>query len=209
MQFVLLGVLGADGVSLGGRWCVWQQADRDATIVEMRHEIQVLRDQNDALEQYGRRNCLRASGISDTEEDTTAAVIKLANDVLKIDPPLEEHHINVSHRLPKPHNAPATLPHPIIIRFNRKTDRDRVIKERKELKEYNENAAVKIYINEDLTSTRARLFSIVRSQQEKNNLAQAWTYNGNIKIKTITGVIKSIKSMSDLKACLPDVNLES
>ena len=46
-----------------------QLADRDSTIAGMKQEIQELRDHNDALEQYGRRNCLRISGISDTEEN--------------------------------------------------------------------------------------------------------------------------------------------
>ena len=40
-----------------------------------------------------------------------------------------------------------------------------------------------MYINEDLTSTRARLFSTVRTLQKKRHFDQAWTYNGNVKVK--------------------------
>ena len=65
-----------------------QVADRDNTIAQMRQEIQELQYQNDALEQYGRRNCLRVTGISGTEEDTTAVVVQLANEILKVDPPI-------------------------------------------------------------------------------------------------------------------------
>ena len=61
--------------------------DRDATIAQLRNEVQRLEDAHDALEQHGRRHCLRVSGISDAEDDTTAAVVSLANTVLKVQPP--------------------------------------------------------------------------------------------------------------------------
>ena len=179
-----------------------QVADRDNTIAEMRQEIQELQYRNDALEQYGRRNCLRVTGISDTEEDTTAAVVQLANEILKVDPPIAPQDINNSHRLPKPRNAPADQPHPIIIRFTRKADRDRVLKERKELKKFNEDKLVKIYINEDLTTTRARLFAAARNHQKNGRLQQVWTFNGNIKVKTLTGVVRNIKYLNDINSCL-------
>ena len=179
-----------------------QVADRDNTIAQMKDEIQELRYQNDALEQYGRRNCLRITGISDAEEDSTATVVTLANEVLKIDPPIDPRDINNSHRLPKPRNAPADQPHPIIVRFTRKVDRDRVLKGRKELKNFNEDKLVKTYINEDLTTTRARLFAAARAQQKSGRLQQVWTFNGNVKVKTLTGVVKDIRFINDINGCL-------
>ena len=77
----------------------------DATNTELRSEVQLLHDDLDALEQHGRRHSLRISGISMTEEDITAAVVKLANEVLEIAPPLSTKDISVSHRLRKPRNA--------------------------------------------------------------------------------------------------------
>ena len=38
-------------------------SDRDAAIANLQAEVKVLRQDNDALEQYGRRNNLRISGI--------------------------------------------------------------------------------------------------------------------------------------------------
>ena len=55
-------------------------ADRDATIAQLQGEVRGLRLQNDALEQYGRRSSLRITGISEDHEDTTAAVLNLANE---------------------------------------------------------------------------------------------------------------------------------
>ena len=67
-----------------------QVADRDATIAQLRDDVAELHDKHDALEQHGRRNCLRVAGVNDTEEDTIAAVVKLANEVLKVQPPLTD-----------------------------------------------------------------------------------------------------------------------
>ena len=184
-----------------------QVADRDATIAQLRDDVPELHDKHDALEQYGRRNCLRVAGVSDTEEDTTAAVVKLANEVLKVQPPLTEQDINNSHRLPKPRNSPNDQPCPIIIRFNRKTDRDRVLKNRKNLKAFNNDRPIKIYMYEDLTTQRAKLFSVGRSLLKDKHIEQVWTFNGNIKIKTLSGHVKSIQNMKDYKACLPNVNI--
>ena len=147
---------------------------------------------------YGRRNCLRVTGISDTEEDTMAAVVQLANEILKVDPPIAPQDINSSHRLPKPRNAPAAQAHPIIIRFTLKADRDRVLKERKELKKFNEDKLVKIYISEDLTTPRARLFAVARTHQKNGRLQQVCTFNGNIKVKTH----RNIKYLNYINSCM-------
>ena len=86
-------------------------ADRDATIVNLRGEIQRVREDHDALEQYGRRNNLRVSGIPepnlqpDQTEDTTTAMVELAKEVLKVHPPLQNSDIEVSHRLRKVHHC--------------------------------------------------------------------------------------------------------
>ena len=80
-------------------------ADRDDTIAQFQGEVRGLRLQYDALEQYGRYSSLRITGISETCEDTTAAVVALANDVLQLDPKLEEKDIDISHRLRKPRSA--------------------------------------------------------------------------------------------------------
>ena len=88
-----------------------------------------------------------------------------------------------------------------------KTDRYRVISERRTLKKYNEDNPKEIYINEDLTTYRARLFKTTRSLQARKNFKQAWTYNGNIKVTTQNGVVKPISTIDDIKALLPDVDL--
>lgn len=181
--------------------------DRDATIKDLKSEVRDLREANDALEQYGRRHSLRISGIDESKEDTTAAVVELANDVLELDPPLDPKDIDVSHRLAKPRNAKPEEPRPVIVRFMTRTDRYRILADRRKLKNFNENRPIKIYINEDLTRARARLFSTVRRIQKKGHFEQCWTTNGNIKVKDLNGRVQAIKNVDDIKACLPNVDL--
>ena len=181
--------------------------ERDATIEQLQGEVRQLRLQNDALEQYDRRSSLRITGISEDQEGSTKAVVDLANVVLELDPPLQEQDIGVSHRIKKPLNAPEGEPRPIIVRFMTRTDRYRVLSERKTLKKYNEDNRKKIYINEDLTTYHARLFKTTRSLQARKYFKQAWTYIGNTRVTTPSGVVKPISTIDDIKAPLPDANL--
>ena len=196
---------------------------RDTEIKTLRGEIESLRADNDALEQYGRRGSLRISGIDEKHgENVTPAIVQIA-DMLQLDPPLQECDIDVSHRLAKPKGAKPEEPRPVIVRFMTRKDRRRVIAGRGQLKSHNEKAdksnvkfyngergaiyTPKIYINEDLTTRRAILFSIARNMQKDKHFAQAWTYNGNIKVKTNNDVIKPISCRDDFVKLCPDVDL--
>ena len=183
-------------------------AERDATIAALQSDIQQLREDHDALEQYGRRNGLRVSGIPEHDgEDTTTAIVNLANDVLKVEPPLHRDDISISHRLKKPRTARRDEPAPIIVRFLRRTDRNRVIRERKKLKGHNQDEDTRIYVNEDLTTRRAQLFAKVRALQKKRHFKQTWTYNGSVKVMLPNGEVKNIANETTIQALLPNVDL--
>ena len=77
-------------------------SDRDPTIAALHSEVQVLQEDYDVLEQYGRRNGLRISCIPEQDaDDTTTAIVELANNVLKLEPPLQREDFSISHRLKK------------------------------------------------------------------------------------------------------------
>ena len=183
-------------------------ASRDATIQELREEVNELRVANDALDQYGRRANLRISGISESwEENTTEAIMDIANNVLKLDPPLQEADIDVSHRLSKPKSAAPEDPRPVIVRFMTRKDRCRMISRRSVLKAHHEGGGPKLYVNEDLTAYRAGLFSTARRMQKAKHFSQVWTYNGSIKVKSTQGVVHSIASYDDLGKLCPGVDI--
>ena len=189
--------------------------DKDAVITDLQTEIQKLRDDHDSLEQYGRWNNLRISGVpepkleSEEVEDTTATIVNLANSALKLDTPLQVSDVEVSHRLRKPRYAKDGDPRPIIVRFRSKYERYHVISNRRHMKDYNDENSTNIYINEDLTASRAKLFSRVRQLQKKKYFNQAWTYNGTIRVKDLQGMVKTISNTDDIQTCLPNVDLSA
>ena len=75
------------------------------------------------------------------------------------------------------------------------------------MKDYNDENSTRIYINEDLTASRAKLISTVRQLQKKKYSNQAWTYNGTIRVKDMQGMVKIISNTDDIKTCLPNVDL--
>ena len=101
------------------------------------------------------------------------------------------------------------LSKPSIRRWFGTPSRSLTWKNRKHLKAVNIGKPVKIYINEDLTTQRAKLFSVGRSLLKDKHIEQVWTFNDNIKIKTLSGHVKSIQNMNDFKACLPNVNIRT
>ena len=180
---------------------------RDASINKLQLELSDLHMKYDALEQHGRRSSVRISGIPESEVDTDEAVVAIANDLLQLQPPLAARDIDVSHRLPSRRDS--AEPRAVIVRFMMRKDRARFIAARKKLHPVNETRQHKLYINEDLTTFRAQLFSATRSQQKKGHIEQAWTFNGNIKIKDRRGQVKSIFSLDQLRKAIPEVNPNS
>ena len=102
-------------------------ADRDASGAQMRDDITDLQDKKDPIEQYECRNCLHIAGVSNPE-NTTAAVVQLGNEVLKVQPLLDKQDINNSHNLPKRRNFHNDHSCHIIKWFTWTTDRDHVLK---------------------------------------------------------------------------------
>ena len=194
-----------------------QLMDRDAKIASLHVEVQKLREDNDALEQYGRRNNLRISGLPEPRleegqaEDTTGMIVDLANDILKLDPLLQTTDIEVSHRLKQRRNAKEGEPRPVIVRFRSKQERFRFISNRKNLKAHNDDQdnPFKIYVNEDLTYMRAKLFSTVRLLHKRKYFSQVWTYSGGIRVKDLQGTVKTIANTGDIQKLLPDIDLSS
>ena len=128
---------------------------------------------------------------------------------MELNPPLKPEDINISRRLNKPQGARQEESRLVIVRFMTKTAGYRVIADRKRLKKYNEENNIKIYINDDLTTYRAKLFGLVRKLLKNNHFSQRWTYNGNIRVKDREDRIKSAPSFEAIKDLLPNVDIEN
>lgn len=152
-----------------------------------------LKNEVDALEQYGRRSLIRISGIPEPAEegDTTENVRKIISD---IDPRYEITDIIRSHRVGKPNEqAAAVVKHrQIIVRLSDPGVTFRILKCGKNLKE---NSWYRhVYINEDLTVPRSTICYHARLLVKRRKAKNIWTTNGKISLKDTIGEIHNIST---------------
>lgn len=115
----------------------------------------------DDMEQYSKRTCLTFTGNKEEkEENTDNTIINIVNKVVLKG---TGHNIDIS-RIDHSHRVGPTIhgkPRAIIVRFISYRDRDLVYLNKKNLKSYNNSPSNnnKVFINEALIRTRAKLFA--------------------------------------------------
>ena len=132
---------------------------------------------NDKLEQYSRKENLCISGIAEETNETDgileAKIIELAGDM---GVELKSEDISVAHRIGKPKEGGR----PVIVRFCQRKKKNEVMRNKKKLK----GKERKVYVNEDLTSLRAKMMKVTKEQESVKNVATrdgsilAWMYSG-------------------------------
>ena len=170
-------------------------AEQKAEITALKSESSDLKNTSlkeiekiDNLEQYGRRQNLEIAGIPVQDgEDTNAVVMEVAK-LLDVD--ILPSHISTSHRLPKKigQNGNVIRTPPIIVRFTNRDIRNKLCANRKhtrtlDLKKFSVNDTKKIFINENLTQSRKRLFWKTKQRAKNENWKYYWTHNGSILAK--------------------------
>ena len=161
--------------------------------------VQELQLKIDDLEQYSRRSCVRVSGVSETDgENVTAIVMDLAN---RIHADVTPRDIDRSHRVGSKFdrnrdNGNRRKDRDIIVKFTNSSARLEFLKGRKALREQK----AKVFINEDLTSSRMELAFECRELKRSNpsRVIKTWTYNGNVFVQDKDGKKTKIMSKSDL-----------
>ena len=156
---------------------------RDETInklqsetIKLKQEISRMKKDNDSLEQFTRKDNLIISGIPasfaervegnestrESSTDTTDKVIKLCKDHLNCE--ITPDDISTAHRLSG--NASAQ----ILVRFVRRSVRDKVYNARFGLKGFNStrSAREKVFINEDLSPFSRSIFSAAWKAKGRN-----------------------------------------
>ena len=152
----------------------------------------------DQLEQHGRRDSLRVSGIPEAaESDNTDAAILSICAAIKVDPPVQPVDIAVSHRVGK---TVAGKRRQMFVKFATRNVRERVFRAKKNIKtEREENESLKnIYTNEDLTQHRANLARKPRLCKTNHTILDTWTIYGKIMIKDLHGHVKIINNEQEL-----------
>ena len=103
--------------------------------------------------------------------------------VLKTEVPPDQ--ISTSHRLPINPNSKISKTPPIIVRFVNRVIRNKLYANRKLTRSANLNkfsvaGTEKIYLNENLTQIRKKLFWKTKQKAKQMNYRYIWTTNGNI-----------------------------
>lgn len=128
----------------------------------------------DRLEQYSRRENVRIRGIPCNDgEDTTKLVLDLAKEC---GVEMSKNDISTSHRLQAKNNSTA----PVIVRFVRKEMKIELMRAKKVLKAKKKQ----IFIDEDLTPLRARMYHSLRKDPD---ISAVWTRDGRLHCIATTG----------------------
>ena len=167
---------------------------------QLQQRIQQIETAADNSEQYSRRNCLRISGIQETDaENTDDLVLNLAR---SIDVELSLGDIDRSHRLGRPGNATGDTPRPrdIVVKFVSYRSRAKFYKARVLTKNRGYRG---VFINEHLTRSRGKLLYLARRLVKSRQLNSAWTSDGVVLIRHLDDTVRRITSETDLPAYVP------
>ena len=133
-----------------------------------------IEQQLDCIKQTSRENNVR---IVDMPENNEKDLKKQVVDLLSI-PDITEQDIQSSYRLGKPKEGKAR---DVIVKFVSKQKRDIFYSKRKSTPKGSDNK--KVFINEDLTQFRSKLFFDARRLVKTKKLHSTWTQEGNVIIK--------------------------
>jgi len=165
-------------------------AAKDQEIAELKQRSSVLEDRCDAIEQYSRRNTVRIRGIPEDPKvdnvagNTDSVVIEVVKAKMGID--IFENDIIRCHRIGK---AGDGIQRDIIVKFICHRKKTQLMGARKKL------AGSGIFINEDLTSLRAKLSYKVRCLKRQKQLQDTWIYDGVVFAKLLDN--KVVKMTTD------------
>ena len=176
-------------------------------------QVRDLNGKVDDLEQYGRRMCIRISGVPEMQDENVNDLVMKVRDEIHAN--VTRHDIDRAHRVGRKDDSGKTdgrddditdgqetaaktvsRSRDIIVKFTNSTARLEFLKGRKALREMKAN----IFINEDLTASRMKLaFQCRDLKRDKNSsVSKTWVFGGNVFVQDTGGVKHKILTLSDL-----------
>ena len=173
---------------------------RDDRIKTLESKVAALEQEADKGEQYSRRMNLRFTGIPENEgttnENTKDKILDIINQDMCPDAQIRPEQIEICHRLGvKTDRNGRPKQRAIIVRFGSGNTRDAVYRARFTLKK---RSGPKVFVNEDLTLTRAALAFHTRQLKKKGKVMDCWTAAGKVMVKDNNGRVIHITSESEL-----------
>lgn len=158
--------------------------------------VETLELKCDRAEQYSRRNCLRLSGVSESDDEIVDnSVLEIA---AAIDANITIFEIDRSHRLGKPRlssNSSKNKPRDIIIKLTSYRSRQILLKHKSKLKDKGYKG---VFLSESLTTARDNVFFQARKLVKDKEVSSAWTSDGTIIVKDNNLKIHRLESQHDL-----------
>ena len=144
--------------------------------IEIDKEIATRKDHINNLEQYGRRNNIRVSGLDfdnkfESARETTEGIVSIINEKMKLD--LSCYDIDIAHRLGKFEEKKIR---PVIVKFVSRHTKYNVMHNTKKLK------GTTLSFNEDLTKLNQQVLSSMRLK-DKSTVVKAWSYDRKLYAK--------------------------
>lgn len=154
--------------------------------VQLQVETESRKKQVNELEQYGRRNNLRISGLShddpnENAEISTEGVLKLISSRMGIF--LNYQDIDIAHRLGRYKHGSIR---PVIVKFVHRNVKMNVMRNANKLK----NSSISI--NEDLTQLNQKVLASLRIKG-KATVVKSWSYEGKLFAKFENNVVKQLE----------------
>lgn len=153
--------------------------------------IQQLEERLDENEQYMRRNNVRISGIPEEVGERTDELVTHLAEALGCD--IEADDIDRSHRVGRRDLGGGGGPRPLLVKFVSYRKKRALVSSKKELRGKKGSVIFpalswkpgqqKLFINDDLTATRARLAKEAREKKKGGKIQDTWVRDGTIFIK--------------------------
>ena len=170
----------------------------------MQNQINELNLQHDDTEQSLKQKNIKVTGLPESEDSIITTFVDFARDSLKLSniSPDDIEHIS---RMGK---SNTNRTRDVLVKFKTQALRDAVYQRKKIL--YNKDARKSfsgIYLSEDLTLYRQRLFYDARQLRKQGRISAVWTSFGRLLVKIKeTDTPQHIRSHKDLADCLRDYN---
>lgn len=170
-------------------------------VFALEKRIETIERIDDKMNQYSRKNCLRLSGIPESEGESVENIAVKMFSEMGTDVALND--IDNIHRLAKKttSNATPNRPRDIIIKFATFRARQKVYASRSALK--STQSFRKAFLNEELTKKRGEVFYHARKLAKDGRIKSAWTRNGIIVLKDNNDYIHKCECMTDLSRFQP------
>lgn len=166
---------------------------------ELEKKVSDVVDANETLEQYGRRNSVRISGVPVRQNEVTDEIVLDIAQALGV--AMDVSEIDRSHRVGKPTNRNRD----ILVKFVSYRSRQKLYSRRKDLRD--NDATMGTFINEDLTRCRSNILYEARLSATGENAIFKAAYSSDGKIFAIDKtdnrhMIQSVDALNKLKQSL-------